>query len=156
MVISTSLGLETGQRVWKTDDPELTRRLRRSFEGPPRARCELDIEVRAVAGEPLFVTGTNIDRRPGHALSPRCRSRAAETSAADLGLFREQLGRLGGTIYELRGLKATIEGAPMVPKSVLNQLRRELVARLDDVAGERQRHAFAGSALAAAHGADPV
>ncbi len=27
--------LEIGQRVWKTDDPELTRRLRRSFEGPP-------------------------------------------------------------------------------------------------------------------------
>ena len=27
--------LEVGQRVWKTDDPELTRRLRRSFEGPP-------------------------------------------------------------------------------------------------------------------------
>ena len=28
-------GLAIGQRVWKTDDPELTRRLRRSFEGPP-------------------------------------------------------------------------------------------------------------------------
>ena len=28
-------GLEPGQQVWKTDDPELTRRLRRSFEGPP-------------------------------------------------------------------------------------------------------------------------
>ena len=42
------LALEPGQRVWKTDDPELTRRLRRSFEGPPARKVELDIEVRAV------------------------------------------------------------------------------------------------------------
>src|SRR5579885_2067877 len=27
--------IAVGQRVWKTDDPELTRRLRRTFEGPP-------------------------------------------------------------------------------------------------------------------------
>jgi putative protease len=62
----------------------------------------------------------------------------AETSAADVDLFRQQLGRLGGTIYHLRELTATIAGAPMVPKSVLNQLRRELVARLDDAAGLSQ------------------
>ena len=60
-----------------------------------------------------------------------------ETSPADLGLFRAQLGRLGGTIYQLRELEATIEGSPMVPKSVLNQLRRELVARLDAVSRRR-------------------
>jgi putative protease len=49
-------------------------------------------------------------------------------------LFREQLGRLGGTIYQLRDLEATIDGGPMVPKSLLNQLRRDLVARLDEAA----------------------
>ena len=58
----------------------------------------------------------------------------AETQAADLGLFRAQLGRLGSTIYQLRGLDATIDGEPMVPKSLLNQLRRELVERLDNAA----------------------
>ena len=30
--------LRPGQRAWKTDDPELTRRLRQSFEGPPRRK----------------------------------------------------------------------------------------------------------------------
>ena len=44
MAISTCAALE-GSRVWKTDDPELTRRLRRSFEGPPSRKVELDIEV---------------------------------------------------------------------------------------------------------------
>ena len=124
------LALEEGQRVWKTDDPELSRRLRRSFEGPPSRTVGLDIEVRAVTGEPLSIVGqTSIGGRAsarcGESLAP------AQTSPADLALFREQLGRLGNTIYELRGLTATIAGGPMVPKSLLNQLRRELVAQLD-------------------------
>ena len=55
----------------------------------------------------------------------------ARSAGADEALLREQLGRLGGTIYRLRSLDATIAGDPMIPKSVLNQLRRDLVARLD-------------------------
>ena len=60
----------------------------------------------------------------------------AESRAADRDLFETQLGRLGGTIYELANLEATIEGRPMVPMSLLNRLRRELVARLDDFTRE--------------------
>ncbi len=64
--------LERGQRVWKTDDPELTRRLRRSFEGPPARKVDLDVVVRAIVGEPLCITGrTSIGGRgrgrDGHA-----------------------------------------------------------------------------------------
>jgi putative protease len=127
------LALEVGQRVWKTDDPELSRRLRRSFEGPPSRMVALDIEARAVTGEPLSITGkTSIGSLATvQAVVPLER---AETRPADLPLFREQLGRLGGTIYELRELEAMIAGAPLVPKSLLNQLRRELVARLDQEA----------------------
>ena len=124
------LALEAGQRIWKTDDPELSRRLRRSFEGPPTRKVELDIEVRAVSGEPLLITGRTSIGSVATARSDFPLA-AAETSPAALELFREQLGRLGGTIYQLRGLEATIEGAPMVPKSLLNQLRRDLVARLE-------------------------
>ncbi len=49
--------IDRGQRVWKTDDPELTRRLRRTFEGPPHRKVDLDIEVTAVTGEPLRLSG---------------------------------------------------------------------------------------------------
>ncbi len=138
--------LEIGQQVWKTDDPELTRRLRRSFEGPPARKVQLDLNVRAVSGLPLCLSGQTsiggeVSLESAMPLAP------AETRAADLALFRDQLGRLGGTIYELRGLEATIEGAPMVPKSVLNQLRRELVARLDNLAGASGRTLAPGPAL---------
>ncbi|MCE9528456.1 MAG: DUF3656 domain-containing protein, partial [Planctomycetales bacterium] len=46
-------------------------------------------------------------------------------------VLREQLGRLGGSPYELRSLTANISGEPMVPFSVLGKLRHEMVQRLD-------------------------
>ncbi|MFI5455476.1 MAG: DUF3656 domain-containing protein [Isosphaerales bacterium] len=125
--------LVIGQRVWKTDDPELSRRLRRSFEGPPTRKVDLDLRVVAVAGEPLRITGetTTGHRATVQSSGPLAR---ALTLAADVGLLSTQLGRLGGTTYQLRGLEATIEGRPMVPMSLLNSSRRELVARLDEAA----------------------
>ena len=68
--------IQPGQRVWKTDDPELTRRLRRTFEGPAQRTVELDLHVRASAGEPLRLEGPDRDRFPrggrlGRPLGPR-------------------------------------------------------------------------------------
>ncbi len=46
-------------------------------------------------------------------------------------LLREQLGRLGGTAFELRNLSATIEGNPMIAFSRLGVIRKQLVENLD-------------------------
>ncbi len=122
-----------GQRVWKTDDPELTRRLRRTFEGPPNRKVDLEVRIEASAGEPLRIqartsTGLTAAVESDEPLAP------ADSRPADETLFRAQIGRLGGTIYQLGRLEAAIEGRPMVPMSLLNHLRRELVARLDEAA----------------------
>jgi putative protease len=45
-----------------------------------------------------------------------------------------QLGRLGRTTYALRRLAVSFNGRPMVPLSVLGQLRHALVAQLDQSA----------------------
>ena len=55
----------------------------------------------------------------------------ANKHAVTVESLREQLGRLGGSVFELRSLEATIEGAPMVPFSVLGQLRREMIEQLN-------------------------
>jgi putative protease len=125
--------ITAGQRVWKTDDPELTQRLRRSFQGPPSRKVALDLEVVAITGELLRVTGRTATGCEVMVQSVQPLARA-EQRAAELSLFSTQLGRLGGTIYQLGRLEATISGRPMVPMSLLNQLRRELVARLDQAA----------------------
>lgn len=122
--------LRVGQQVWKTDDPELSRRLRRSFEGPPSRKRSIDIEVTAVAGEPLRLSAVAASSQRVTVESDEPLARA-ETRPADEALFATQLGRLGGTIYQLGRLDLTIDGRPMVPMSLLNRLRRDLVAKLD-------------------------
>ena len=125
--------LRDGQRVWKTDDPELTRRLRKTFEGTPHRRVRLDVEARAVAGEPLSLVG-----RTETGFVARAEAEAplvvADLRVATPDDLRDGLDRLGDTVYRLGEVSATVEGGPMVPKSVLNGLRRDLVARLDALA----------------------
>ncbi len=121
--------LRIGQRAWKTDDPELTRRLRQSFEGPPRRKLLLDLRMTAIVGQPLRLVarasnGAQAEVSADAPLAP------ADNRPATPEDLRAQFDRLGGTIYELSRFEAEIEGGPLVPRSVLNALRRDLVDRL--------------------------
>ncbi|MEW4567382.1 DUF3656 domain-containing protein [Tautonia sp. JC769] len=133
-----------GQRLWKTDDPELSKQLRKTFEGAPRRRVDLDLRVRAVAGRPLVIEGTAITGYHARVESP-APLEPAITRAADEASIRNQVDRLGGTLYQLRSLEVTIEGAPMVPLSLLNELRRALVDQLDGAAAAAPERAIAES-----------
>lgn len=127
--------LSVGQAVWKTDDPRLTSKLRRTFTGPdPIRKVAVRFQVRAAVGEPLAIscltaTGIAVQAASHEPLA------AARTRPATYKFLRDQLSRLGHTIYELKELEATIVGGPMIPLSVLSKLRRELLDRLDRDAG---------------------
>src|SRR6185436_18721675 len=56
--------LQPGDRVWKTDDPALNKRLQQSFAGniAPRGRVTVDLRVSGRAGEPMQVE-SNIANR---------------------------------------------------------------------------------------------
>ena len=71
----------------------------------------LDLEVVAMAGEPLRLSATTPTGRRASVQSAEVLG-PADSRPADLGLFQTQLGRLGGTIYELVDIEATIEGRP--------------------------------------------
>jgi putative protease len=126
--------LAPGQPVWKTDDPKLTARLRKTFSGEDlRRRQPVDLVVRVAVGKPLVVRATL-----GSGLTCDVESEESAVEAKKHPLteetLREQLGRLGGTPFELRGLSAEIEGRPMLPLSVLGKLRHALVERMSEVA----------------------
>ncbi len=55
---------------------------------------------------------------------------AAQNRALDVEFLRDQFGRLGNTPYELSELELELTGAPFAPASLLNQLRREAVEKL--------------------------
>ncbi|MCX7407563.1 MAG: DUF3656 domain-containing protein [Planctomycetales bacterium] len=156
--------LEEGHSLWKTDDPQLTSRLRKTFTGPdPLRKRPLDVRVRCVAGERLELTAfvghvSNVPETITGSCTletcPTVRVKSLEPlpvatkHAITSEFLREQLSRLGNTAYELRQLDAEISGGPMVPLSVLSKLRQELVAKLDDATKlPRERRLCDGEAL---------
>jgi U32 family peptidase len=124
--------LHPGQQLWKTDDPHLTARLRKSFTGTkPQRRVGLDLIVRAAAGQKLRITGQadNGARCEVESTEPLATAKKHQLTHC---VLEEQLGRLGATVYELRTLRAEIAGEPMVPLSVLGQLRHQIVEQLSN------------------------
>ncbi len=125
--------LLVGQRIWKTDDPELTKRLRKTFAGMPHRRVRLDVDVRAVAGESISLVGRTETGLVAtvEADGPLA---VAERQVATPEELRAGLDRFGDSVYRLGDVDVTLEGGPMVPRSLLNGLRRYLVAKLDALA----------------------
>ena len=149
--------LRPGQAVWKTDDPELTSRLRRSFAGDAlRRRQPVDLRVTAAVGEPVRVTAT-LAAGGGCEVESAEPAREATKHPLDETVLRDQLGRLGNTPFELRHLSAAIAGRPMLPLSVLGQLRKELTAALEtSLAAPRARTAAPRPAPEAPRPAPPA
>lgn len=135
-----------GQRLWKTDDPELSKRLKKTFEGPSKRRVDLDLRVRAIAGETLVIEGTTITGYHAQVESA-APLEPAITRATDEVAVRKQLDRLGGSIYQLRSLEVILKGDPMIPLSLLNELRRSLVDRLDQAAASVSERSIAEASV---------
>ncbi len=131
--------VHAGDRVWKTSDPELDRRLRQSFAGDaPRFRRSLDLEVHGAAGQALTVIGRD---ELGHVaqLDSAMPLAAAQKQPLTTERLREQLGRLGGTPFVLGDVKNRLEGDVILPMSELNRLRRELVEELETQRAQPKR-----------------
>jgi len=122
--------LKPGDRVWKTNDPALDKRLRATFEKeagwkPLRA---LDLQVNGQEGSPLELSCGSLTVYSSMPLVP------ALKRPLSAGTLQDQLGRLGGTAYTLGNLECRLTGDLMLPVSELNRMRRELIAELDAAA----------------------
>lgn len=125
-----------GKTIWKTDDPKLTKRLRRSFDSAdPRKRVPVDLSVSISTGVPIRLKAS-IPAASGvlgaevEILSEFLPERARKHPVTE-ELLRQQFERLGGSVYRMGKLTAHIQGQPMIPHSVLGLLRKELVSKLD-------------------------
>jgi putative protease len=119
-----------GCRVWKTDDPALKRQLEHSFAvDRPYRRVPVHAVVAGNVGGPLTLDVEDAAGRRSTAVwaGPLEWARVHPLTVESA---TEQLGRLGETPFELAGLTIDCSEPVMVPKSVLNQLRREAVDKL--------------------------
>ncbi|MGO9587318.1 MAG: DUF3656 domain-containing U32 family peptidase [Limisphaerales bacterium] len=123
-----------GDKLWKTSDPELARRIRQSFEGDtPKFQRPIEIEVHGVSGKPLTLIAHDEFGNVAKVESSLPLAKA-EKQPFTTERLREQLGRLGGTPFKLGELKNNLSGEVLLPVSELNRLRREIAVEL-----ERQR-----------------
>jgi putative protease len=123
--------IHVGDKLWKTNDPELDKRLRQSFEGDKiRFQRPLHLEVHGLVGKPFTLIACDDE---GHMakLDSAVMLIAAEKQPLTTERLREQLGRLGGTPFKLGELENHLTGEVMLPVSELNRLRREIVAELE-------------------------
>ncbi len=137
--------IRAGDLVWRTHDPELDRAARPYLEActpirkqPLRVRVmaregtALQIDWRLAARPELGITVTGPEALP-----------LAQNRTVTREYLRDQLGRLGNTPYELSDLELEIAGSPFIPASLLNQLRREAVSKLQELQSRPTSRALA-------------
>jgi putative protease len=130
--------IRPGDLVWRSHDPDLDK-LARAFTEPAGPLRRQPVKVRAVAreGQPL-ATVWSLQHHPEitvEVASPAPLA-PAQNRGLNVDLLRDQFGRLGGTAYELAGVELDLQGTPFAPSSLLNQLRREAVERLQALQAE--------------------
>jgi len=157
--------VSVGDKLWKTSDPELDRRLRQTFDSDaPKYFRPVEMEVHGRAGGPLTLILRDESSRVVQVASS-IPLEVASKQPLGTERLKEQLGRLGGTPFQLTELKNHLEGAVIVPVSELNRLRREAVAELEKLRAQPLRWTLnaatsvtAGAAIASTSSApaDPV
>ncbi|MEI6323266.1 MAG: U32 family peptidase [bacterium] len=118
--------LNIGDRVWKTDDPELDKRLRNSYAGRIDARKAepFDVTVSGRVGEPLEITSSGITIRSAILLE------AARTAPLSDEKLRAQLSKTSESGFALRELHFQIEENVILPLSEINRMRRDLMEKM--------------------------
>lgn len=124
--------VHVGDRVWKTSDPHLDKRLRQTYETDKPYRV-FPVQIKAVGsvGYPMKTWWTDLNRGTTVQVDSEMSLEAALKRPMDETLLTEQLGRLGGTVFELDRLDFQLTGDTIVPMRELNRIRREAVEALE-------------------------
>lgn len=132
--------LAPGARLHKTDSPAFRQRVREWIHAgqklPPKS-WPIEWTVSGSPGTPLYVTGTVEGLGQAEA---RWAGPLEEARTAPVQNFLEKgLGSLGGTPFSLGCITNGLTGSPMVPASVLKQLRREVVEKLEGTRVDQEK-----------------
>ncbi len=116
--------IRPGDLIWRTHDPAIDKAVR----ALPSHKQPVRVQAIAHAGEPLRITWT-VQQLSVETVSDQPLE-SAQNRAIDAEYLAAQLGRLGNTPYSLGSISLDVEGSPFAPASLLNQLRRQAVERL--------------------------
>ena len=124
--------LKIGDRVWKTDDPALTRELRTTFAGNIAVRrahkLPLHFRITGKAGTPIRIEAQSGNRTA--VVESHQPLAAAIKQPLTVEKLAAQFDRLDETPFRLESIDNRLDGDVIAPVSELNRLRREAVAAL--------------------------
>jgi putative protease len=133
-------------KIWKTDDPQMDKQLEQSFARDVVANpAPLSVSLLGQAGLPLEITFRDDAGRSVTVKSDQP-MQLAQKHPMTIQLANEQLGRLGGTPFRLASVELVGPAGPceqldvMIPKSILNSLRRDGVEKLVAMRHKLARH----------------
>ncbi|MEE0776220.1 MAG: DUF3656 domain-containing protein [Bacillota bacterium] len=121
--------ISKGDRVFKTYDAQLMTDAVASYENLS-LDLPVDFTVKAHLGQLLTISAIDCRGAKAEVVSSYI-VEAAQKTATDEAMVKKQLSRLGGSGYSLRKLHAILDDGIILPASILNQVRRELVEKLD-------------------------
>jgi putative protease len=118
--------LKVGDRIWKTNDPELDKRLRQSYANriEPRHRRPFDVTLSGCAGSPLVMQSGDVS------VESILRLESARNAPLTEEKLRVQLEKTADSGLELRSLIVNLNGEVILPIGEINRMRRELLERL--------------------------
>ena len=123
-------GVRVHDRAFKIFDAELIAEARKFFTGAPVKKFSVTADVKVKLGEPLILTLTD---SAGNSTSARTKfvAELAKNRPLTLEILKNQIGRLGNSIFALEKISADIEENLMIPISELNDVRRRAVEQLE-------------------------
>ena len=123
--------MRSGDRLWKTSDPELEKRVRQTYAGEqPKFQRPIAIEFHGVLGQPATAIARDELGHIAQAVSTMPLA-AAERQPLTAERLQDQFGRLGNTAFRLDRFEQQLSGEVILPASELNRMRRDLVAQLE-------------------------
>ncbi|WP_099240950.1 U32 family peptidase [Synechococcus sp. BDU 130192] len=131
--------VRVGDRLWKTSDPELDKKLRQTFTSEKiQFQRPITIEIHGEIGEKLTAIA-----RDGQGNIVQVASEILLDTAIKKPLtterLTEQFGRLGNTPFYLQDLENNLLGDAILPVSELNRMRREIVSQLETLRAQPKR-----------------
>jgi len=126
-----------GTLVYKTSDANLNKESAESYKNPKfEKKIPIDFYVSAKNGSPLVLKAVDIDGYTSIAKSEFIVEPAVK-KPLNMTTLKAQIDRLGDTVFKLREFYAEIDDNIMIPFSVINDLRRTVTNKLQEMRRNR-------------------
>lgn len=123
-------GVRVHDRAFKIFDAELTNEARKYFTGASIRRVGVAADVQAKLSEPLTLTLMDTDGNTATAQTKFLAEQAVNRPLT-LETLKNQIGRLGNSVFTLEKITADLDDNLMIPISELNDVRRRAVEALE-------------------------